>query len=212
MKLATACALLVASAALADEWETAVSGPPITVKTRSRSGSEIKDIWSEGEIDAPLASVQEVLNDPESFPKYMPYVKEARILGKPEADGSVFVYIKLNPPVVASRDYINHVTMDEGVKPDGSGQFRQHWVTVPTRTPERNGTVRLKTNDGSWLITPRGESKCYAVYKFTTDPGGAIPGWIADMGNKSGVTDVFKAIEKEAKRRAAEKKATAAKP
>ena len=49
------------------------------------------------------------------------------------------------------------------------------------------------------------------VYKFNVDPGGMIPAFAADMGNKSGVTDVFNAVEKEAKRRAAERKASGGK-
>jgi hypothetical protein len=204
---------LLCSAALAEEskWETVATGT-ITVKSRARAGSAMKDIWAEGEIDAPLAEVQGTLVDPENFPKFMPYVKESRTIGKPEADGSVFVYTKLDFPVVASRDYIVKVTVEEGVKPDGTGAFRQRWVAVPDKTPERKGVVRLKLNEGTWHITPRGESKCYAIYKFTTDPGGWIPNFAIDMGNKTGVTDTFKAVEKEAKRRVEAKKSTASKP
>src|SRR6185503_220153 len=210
-EIAIAAALVLAGSAFADEekWDVVVK-EPILVKTRAKPGTSIKEIWAEGELNAPLSDIQSVLGDPESFPKYMPYVKESRILGKPESDGSVFVYIKLDLPMITSRDYINHVTVDENPKSDGSGAYRQHWVTVPDKTPERSGVVRLKTNNGSWSISSKGPDKSFAVYKFDTDPGGWIPGWVADMGNKTGVTDTFKAIEKEAKRRAEEKRAATA--
>src|SRR5207247_2435306 len=84
MRFAIACALCLpllspATSRAEEAWETVVTGPPITVKTRAREGTNIKEIWAEGEIDASLLQVQEVLTDPESFPKYMPYVKESRI-------------------------------------------------------------------------------------------------------------------------------------
>jgi hypothetical protein len=62
--------------------------------------------------------------------------------------------------------------------------------------------VRLRINEGSWHVASRGPNKSFAVYRFVVDPGGWIPAFAANAGNKQGVTDTFKAVEREAERRA----------
>jgi hypothetical protein len=58
--------------------------------------------------------------------------------------------------------------------------------------------VRLPRNEGSWEVKPKGEGASYAVYKFSVDPGGSLPGFLANMGQKGGVLDSWKAVEKRA--------------
>jgi hypothetical protein len=201
---------LCASLAFADEWETILDGPPFTVKNRTLPNSSIKEIWAEGDLNARVGDIQDTLMHPRDFKNFMPNLKAAREIGKPEEDGSFYVYTELDLPVITSRDYIVRVWVDEGVKEDGTGLFRQHWKAVPDKLPERAGLVRVRVNDGSWLITPVGDgSKSHVVYKFATDPGGAIPAFAANMGNKTAVTGTLNAIEKEAQRRAALRKAKA---
>ena len=107
--------------------------------------------------------------------------------------------------MVDPRDYVLRVWLDEGVATDGSGVFRNHWVASGQKIPARHNVVRLNVNEGSWSVTARPGGKSWAVYKFAVDPGGWIPAFAADLGNKSGVTDTFTAVENEGRRRAAER-------
>lgn len=191
-------------------WEVVATGK-IRVKARQLPGSPVKEIWAEGVIDAPVQDVQSALMDPEKFPGFMPYVKESRYVGKPQPDGSRFVYTRLDLPIVTSRDYVIKVTLEKGVAEDGSGDFKNRWVAVNDMLPARANIVRLTHNEGSWHVRPHPGGKSYAVYRFSVDPGGWIPAFAADMGNRTAVTDTFKAVEKEAQRRAAERKAKTAK-
>ncbi|MFZ5471620.1 MAG: hypothetical protein ACOZIN_19515 [Myxococcota bacterium] len=205
-----AAGLCLPAAADEPSWEVVATGA-ITVKSRARPGSNIKEIWAEGEINAPVADIQAALMNPDRFPTFMPYVKEAREVGRPEADGSRYVYTRLDLPLVAPRDYVLKVKLVEGVDGEGKGTFRNHWVAASNYLPKRANIVRLQVNEGSWVVRPVGDgAKSWAVYKFTVDPGGWIPAFAADMGNKSGVTDTFKAVEKEASRRCQERKANGA--
>jgi hypothetical protein len=54
-------------------------------------------------------------------------------------------------------------------------------------------------------VEPRGEGRSYAVYRFTVDPAGSIPGFLANMGQKDGVVDTFRAVEKRARQQAEER-------
>ncbi|WP_225888326.1 START domain-containing protein [Myxococcus xanthus] len=199
----SACVLgLTAGAARAEEaWKT-VAEKPYVVKVRARPGSEAKDVWAEGELAASAADVQAVLRDVDAYRRWMPYVKESRIL-KDLPDEGQLTYTKLDLPVVSSRDYICNVVLESRLAEDGSGVFAQRWQATPDAIPQRRGTVRIRLNEGSWRVEPRGEGKSHAVYRFTVDPAGSIPGFLARMGQKDAVEDTFRAVEKRAREHAA---------
>ncbi len=205
LRLAIAAVLVLPSLALADDgWKPVSSQGGISVKSRPRAGTAVKEFWVETDFDAAARALQDVLVDTEHFRDFMPYVKESRFVGKPEADGSVYAYIRLDPPG-GQRDYIVKSTVTQKVGDDGKGAFAQSWKAEPDKFPARHHIIRVRVNEGSWLITPVGPKKSHAVYKFAVDPGGNIPAFAADMANQSGIAGSLKAIEKEAQKRAAKR-------
>lgn len=184
-------------------WVLVVDGP-LTVKNRALDGTAIKEIWAEGEIDAPALDVQDALMDVAHLRSFMPYMKDARELGERLEDGSIHVYTLIDLPVVGKRDYVVRLSLTQSLAADGTGTFRNEWHAFPDYLPLRNGIARVRRNDGSWEITPRGDgSKCWAVYRFTVDPGGWIPAFAANLGNQRGVKETYDAVAKEGRRRAA---------
>ncbi len=195
--LGLAVLLGAGGAAAAEEWET-VETKPITIKVRERSDGNGKDVWAEGELKADARDVQAALLDQDSYRLWMPYVKESRVVST-GADGSRVTYTRLELPVVASRDYVCQVTNEALLAADGTGRFHQRWgVVVDEAVPKRRGVVRLPRNEGSWVVTPKAEGTSHAVYKFSVDPGGSLPGFLASFGQKGGVLDSWKAVEKRA--------------
>jgi hypothetical protein len=203
-------AMLAPATVEADEgpaW-TVISTGRWLIKTRPVPNTPARDFWAEGEFAAPVQDIQSTLMEHEHFPRFMPLLKESRTIGQPLDDGSMNVYTRIEPPVVSSRDYVVRVHLVESVREDGSGNFRNQWKSVNELLPERANVVRLKINEGSWYVTPVGDgSRSWAVYKFRTEPGGWIPPFLADLANKTGVTDTLTAVEKEAKRRHKERTA-----
>jgi hypothetical protein len=193
-----AALVFVAGTSRAEEaWKT-VADKPYVVKVRPRPGTQAKDVWAEGTLAASASDVQAVLVDVDSYRQWMPYVKESRGI-KDLPDGARLTYTKLDLPVVASRDYVCRVVLESRLGADGTGVFAQRWSAEPDAIPERRDTVRLRLNEGSWRVEPRGEGQSYAVYRFTVDPAGSIPGFLANMGQKDGVVDTFRAVEKRAR-------------
>jgi hypothetical protein len=188
-------------------WETVATGA-ITVKARPRTGTEIFEIWAEADLAAPVKDIQDTLTTMDRFPKFLPYVRSAKEVSR-EGDGSVFTYTELGFPVISDRDYVVHVWLDEGVQADGTGVYRTHWAAAPDKLPERGSIVRVKVNEGSWEVTPKDETKSHVVYKFAADPGGMLPTWAKNLGNRRGVSGTLEAIEKEAQRRQKERTAAA---
>ena len=189
-----------AEQATGDGWETVTTGD-ITIKTRSVPGSPVREVLAEADLDAPAREVQEAVLDPERFPNFMPFVKEVRFIGQPGQDGSRVVYTRLQVPIIAGRDYVIAQKVLRSLNADGTGEFSNEWRVADGLVPERANTVRLKTCTGSWRVTPLGTgAKTRVVYQFAIDPGGQIPPFLADLGNRSAVPDVFRALAKEAKR------------
>lgn len=192
---------LLLTALLAAEpgaWDTVASGP-ITIKARAMPGSPVREILAEGDLDAPAADIQRAVLDVERFPKFMPYVRETRLVEQP-GDGTRVVYTALGLPMVAGRDFAIRDRVVKSLAADGTGEFVMDWKIADGSVPQRPGLVRLKMNTGSWRVTAKGPNKSHVVYQFAVDPGGSIPPFLADLGNRNGVSDVFRAVEKEAKR------------
>lgn len=194
--------MAVASPAVAERWETLATGP-VVIKSRTRPGTQVREIWAEGDMSAPVRDVQAAIMDTEAYPRFMPFVKESRYVGQPAADGSGIVYGRVEPPVIGPRDYVLEVVMEKGVAPDGSGTFLNRWVALPDRVPRRANAFRLRVNEGSWEVRPLEGGRSHVTYRFALDPGGWLPAFVADIGNRGAVMDTFKAIEREARRRAA---------
>lgn len=198
---------LTASSASADDnkWETKETSP-VVIKVRDRPNSRVKEIWAEGDLNASVLDIQGTLTDVKGFTHYMPYLTEAKLLGM-DPDGAMYIYSRLDMPVLSARDFIHKTYVDRDCTVDKDGTFANHWSAVPNKIAEKDGVVRLKLSEGSWLVTPKSANSSHVVYKFSVDPGGSIPAFAANMSGTGGIVDTFKAVERESLRRAADRKA-----
>jgi len=201
---ALALVLAAGVARAADDWET-VEDEDAQIKVRARSDINGKEVWAEKDVEANAYDVQGALMDSASFRLWMPYVKESRVVST-NADGSRVAYAKLDFPMVDDRDYVISVVDEKKLTEDGQGEYVQRWKVVDGGLPERKGVVRLKHNEGTWQVTSKGENKTHIVYKFSVDPGGSIPDWLASFGQKDGVMDTLEAVEKRAQKLGEERK------
>lgn len=204
MRAVILLSFVVSGAAVAEEaaWETVVTGP-VTVKNRAIKGSPLKEVWAEGEVNAPIVDVQDALMNVGRLKSFMPYMQDARVIKELPDEQSVMVYTLIDLPIVGKRDYVTQLWHPQ--KTDGTGPFEAKWVARPKFLPERSGVIRLQVNDGMWFATPKEGGKTWLVHKFAVDPGGWIPAFAANMGNEKGVTDTYKNVEKEAQKRMKER-------
>jgi hypothetical protein len=186
-------------------WETQRT-EPILIKTRARPGSDVKEIWAEGDLAATPQQIQITVIDVKRFTVFMPYMTESRLIGGVEPDGAQYTYARLDVPVLSPRDFIHKAYVLRDAARDPEGVFENYWFAAPTKLPEVPSVVRLKISEGSWKVTPSADGKSsHVVYRLCVDPGGAIPAFAANRANADGLTDTFKNIEREAQRRAAAK-------
>src|SRR5690606_25389048 len=179
-------------------WET-VSKSPLSIRQRTWPGTQTTEIEVRGTVRAKVEDVEAVLLDCEGAPRFMPYLKECWHVGGAREDGTYDVYSRIAPPLVASRDYI--LRMDVMRWTPASGGFRQAWSTSTDHpVPERKGIVRLERNEGEWNGSAQGE-ETLLVYRLAADSGGISPRLVR-MTTKSSMNDLYRAVEREAQRRA----------
>jgi len=200
MSLLPALPLLVLLAGAGEPaWQQVTRDDGITVQARTPEGGAVSEVKATALVDAPPHDVWRVIRDYTNYTKTMPYTDESRVLAS-EQDGKVIVfYCLVNAPLVDKRDFIIRIR-DESDWKEGKGFLKTAWTVTTEGAPaEREGVVRVKLNNGYWLLEPREEGKkTFVTYYLYTDPGGSLPKWIADKANKTSVPDVLRAVRKEA--------------
>lgn len=178
------------------EWTQASKNRDLVIFTKDNEKAGVREIRAHTFVDAPPKAVFEVVGDFDRYADFMPYVQESRILEN--KGGELLVYSRLNPPLVSQRDYIIRVKRTEGNASNG-GVYKSEWKGEPEAQPERDGIVRVRLNTGSWTLEPvDGGKRTRLTYSLLTNPGGAIPRWIADRSNTVALPDLFKAVKKRA--------------
>jgi hypothetical protein len=206
MHLMTALAAYVAVTLCAGDagvpWEEAAKDNGITIYSREVPGSETREMKAQGTIDARPEEVWKAIRDYPNYTKTMPYTAEAKTL-QSEDDGKVlYFYSRLDLPFVSNRDYVIKI-IDQSDWQDGKGYYRVSWTKfdAPKGDPRfvegKDGVVRTPVNDGYWTLQGQDNgTKTWAVYFVHSDPGGAVPKWIANKANSTAVPKVFEAIRK----------------
>ena len=183
----------------ADEprWEFSTEDTGVKIYGRKRPESEIREMKAMGLVDATPQEIWHAVRDLEHYTKTMPYMEEAKILSRDADDKIILFYSKINTPLVDRRDYIIKL-LDESEWKEGKGFMKVSWTVVNDKDdlmPVKGDVVRVRVNDGYWLLEPREDGKkTFVTYYIYTSPGGAIPNFIANKGNSIAVPKVFDAI------------------
>ena len=180
-----------------DGWKFVKETGGISFSSRARAGSSLKEFKAVGEIDASSRAVHNVLDDLESYPKFMPYTAECRLI-KREGD-SIYSYQRLSPKVVSDRDYTLRI-WKKSWPTEGGPVFLDQWEPANASGPgEKPGVLRVRVNEGRWLLEPAGAAKTRATYCIYTDGGGKLPAFLANIANEVGIRKIFTAVRNQVK-------------
>lgn len=193
-------AVLAVLPALAGDggWEKAAEKDGIVIYNRKRPGSDIAEVRAVGVIDAPPWVVKNVIDDAGRYKEFMPYTKASEILKR--EPGAVVTYQRLDAPIIANRDYTIRIVDESRKLLDGRVVYKNVWRPANHLGPkEQDGVVRVKVNEGYWLLEDASDGKKTRVtYYLYTDPGGSLPAFVVNAANNNAIPDLFKAVEKAA--------------
>ena len=179
-------------------WQEVASKDGVTIFSRTRTGSPIKEFRGVGEIDSSSHAIFAALDDAEAYTSFMPYTAECRVLQR--AHHSRVTYQRLDLPLVADRDYT--VRSDYRVTPGAVGpRYFVEWQAANDQgPPPKAGVKRVRTCEGSWLLEPLSTGKTRATYSIYSGMGGSIPAFIANHGCQTAIYKVFDAIREQARK------------
>jgi len=167
-----------------DGWRFVKDSSGVSLYSRTRAGTSLKEFKAVGEIDAPTRAVHTVIDDLDSYPSFMPYTTECRLI-KRDGD-SLVTYQRLSPKIVGDRDFTLRIRKKSWPGQDGL-VYLNEWEPANEFGPnEKPGVLRVKRNEGSWLLEPAGATKTRATYLIYTDSGGKLPGFWPTSPAKSG--------------------------
>src|ERR1700730_1278268 len=180
-----------------DGWTLSSESSGITLYSRARPGSSLKEFKAVGEIDASAHAVHNVIDDVEAYPSFMPFTAECRLI-KREAD-SIIIYQRLSPKICRDRDYTLRIRETSSVGPNGVVYLNRWELANEFGPTEKKGVVRVKLCEGGWLLEPEDPTKTRATYTVYTDPGGAIPAFIDNRASQIAIRRLFVAVRKRVK-------------
>jgi ribosome-associated toxin RatA of RatAB toxin-antitoxin module len=192
----TALSIFAVEAPQTGDWKLVKQASGVTIYSRPNPGSHLKEFRAIGEIDAPSAAAEKVIDDYEAYPSFMPYTAECRVLERHH--DSLLVYQRISPKIISDRDYTIRIENKSWPSEHGHA-YSIRWKAANEKGPaETHGVFRVKVCDGSWLLEPAGPHKTHATYHVFTDSGVNVPPFVANSISATGIIKLFAAVRKQA--------------
>ncbi len=193
--------LALLSPAAASGWTYAGTFDGVEVRERSLPGTRVREVVGVATFAGRAADYVAVIDDVAGFPRFLPRVREARVI-ESGPGGEQVAYVRYELPwPLEPRDYVTRRIIEQTLGPDGGGEYRNRWTALPDRVPPAPGVVRLQKNDGFWHVAQFGPRTVRLEFGCAADPGGALPAWAIDTAAREAVPDIFLAIQREVLRR-----------
>jgi hypothetical protein len=182
---------------------------------RNVTGSDTKEVVMVGIMNVAPKACFDAVGRYEEFPQFMPYIKFSKRVHseKVNEDKTInHVFFLISPPLVSARFYT--LRLEDEANADGKpGVYRSTWdlekgeyrktpmdpdVKDAVKNPE--GAIETPFNKGYWLFEPvENGKKTRVTYYVWTNPGGAIPTWMANMGNTIALPKLWSALKSKAR-------------
>jgi hypothetical protein len=194
--------LALSATSSADEgsasWETIRNDAGIQVSRKVVPGSPFVAFRGEGDVDAPLLAVADVLVDIPHENQWMDSVREARILRK-VTDTEYIMYSHLGtPPTLTDREFVAdvRVTIDSsrrGLTVD------MHSVDDPA-APHTDFVRGLLTESSFILRTNPDGHTTHVIAEIHCDPKGNLPSWVVNFFQRSWGYNTLTSLRKQVAR------------
>ena len=185
------------------------------------AGTRVKKGTVTGVINVPPEVVWQVITDNNNFRKFMPRTIESLIV----TEENVAKILKMNPQKPSQIKKLLNTKASSPERYRSLGKKRvvyfyslldfpwpvsNRWYIIKINRDETRMKEHiyidswdleignLKTNQGFWQLEPFGEGDTKATYQLLIDPGGRIPKFFIDMGTRTTMPDVIRAVRKQA--------------
>jgi short-subunit dehydrogenase len=184
LTLAVVSGLVLPSNASADNggWEQVRVKDGIVVSRKEIAGSPFVAFRGEGDVDAPILAVADVLVDVPHEKDWIDSVHDARVVRKLSATEYIVYSHVSTPPPMSDRDFVTDTTL---AAVGATKRFAIHMRSVEDAAAPAGKYVRAELKDSSFVLTSiDGGKRTHVVAEIHCDPKGAIPGFIVNQFQK----------------------------
>jgi hypothetical protein len=164
-------------------WEAIRSDAGIQVSRKVVEGSPFVAFRGEGDVNAPILAVADVLVDIPHENQWMDSVREARILRK-VSDTEYILYSHLGtPPTMTDRDFVTdvHVAIDASKR-----GLTVEMHSVEDAAAPHTDYVRALLTESSFTLRASPDGKTtHVVAEIHCDPKGSIASWAVNFFQRS---------------------------
>jgi dihydroceramide fatty acyl 2-hydroxylase len=182
--------LLLASPSAA-EWEKLFDKLGVLVERRDVAGSSISEFRATATSSLAPSTIFAVLWRHLDYPAFIPHLKRLDLLS--DTGDERITYEQVAVPLTSDRDYT--VRLRKRVDPAKQRYEITFTSANDAGPPPDDRHVRVSNIHGSWTLAPGSGGKGAVIrYLVRTDPGGAIPAWLANRAQREAVVDLIRAV------------------
>ncbi len=153
-----------------EPWQFKFTRNGITVKARPVSGSDYHEFIGTGMINASPELCMKIMNDPESYKKWMDSCIESKELLTRQGNSFTYYIESFSPWPVSNRDGIyTTVLIDKG----GNFTYINTAIDRKDIVPEKKNTVRQTFSVAHWIFVKK-DGGFELSYYIRTNPGGSL--------------------------------------
>ncbi|KAG1682789.1 tRNA 2-selenouridine synthase [Nymphon striatum] len=161
----------------ANGWELSKNEEGIKVFVRDIKNSPLKSFRGEMLIKGRLTPLVAVLEDSNSYVRWMHQTKSSKRL-KQINQTSSYIYVVTDMPwPVMDRDSVTLAKLSQNSQ---NKQVTINMKSAHDYIPAKSGHFRITDMQGKWIITPQGNGMCKVIYEMRVDPGGNLPKWLVN--------------------------------
>lgn len=171
------CSFCACASAGENSWIEKKAASDITVHVREADNSPFHVIQGKTVVAANLATLVSFLQDEDINTQWVPYSGGAKLLDQVSPMRSIVHFqVKASWPF-KSRDAIAAFEISQNPE---TKVLTISMENLPGYIPKQKNVVRMPSYGGYWKLTPIDSQMTEVVYQNHIDPGGNIPGWIAN--------------------------------
>lgn len=146
---------------------------------KQEDGKRIRSFKGDVIIDAPFDAVARVHFDVENMRRWY-YETEDSALIKKISPTELYYYMRYRAPAtLPDRDSVLHMVIEPY-------SFRKGYLllrieAVPLFIPEKNGLIRIRSQDMMVKISPMADNRTHLEFEGYLDPGGSSPIWAVNF-------------------------------
>ncbi len=170
----------------ADGWALAKEKNGIAVYTRSVEGSAFLAFKGETVVEGSVDALVAILYDTPNAPAWLYQCRLAMTLEEVRFEENYVFHVYDLPFPVSNRQLILHSTLfltERGVRLDmhEANTLCDERQTGRCQKVNAFDQIRIKRSRGHYLFVPLDEKRTKVIWQQHIEPGGSIPGWLANV-------------------------------